>query len=61
MITLVELGTFGCLMDRGVEHRGYNWRSTEAVIDTIGGMRLIFDVNMELLQLCGTLLMVIIL
>jgi hypothetical protein len=63
MITLVELGPFRCLMARGVEHRdqGYNWRSTEVVIDTIGGMCLIFDVKMELLQLCGTLLMVTIL
>jgi hypothetical protein len=50
-------------MARGVEHcgQGYNWRSNEAVIDEIGGMRLIFDVNMELLQLCGTLLLVTIL
>jgi hypothetical protein len=34
-----------------------NWRSTEVVKDMIGAPCLIFDVEMELLQVCGPLLM----
>jgi len=46
-----------------VEYRGqgYHWRSIEAISDSIGATLLIFDVQVELLQVCGPILVAIIL
>jgi hypothetical protein len=50
-------------MSTGLEHIGEcsHRRSTEAVNDTIGDTRLILDVEMELLQVGGPLMMAVIL
>ena len=62
-ILLITFGPLKCPMSIGMEHSGEcnHRRSTEAVTDTIGDTYLILDVEMELLQVGGSLLMVVIL
>ena len=62
-ISLIKLGSLRCLMPRGMEHGGEcnHERSTEAINDTICAPCLILDVEMELMQVCGPLLMVVVL
>ena len=62
-VMLIKLGTLRCLMPIGMEHGGEcrNERSTEAVNDMICAPCIILDVEMELLQVGGPLLMVVIL
>jgi hypothetical protein len=59
----IKLGPLRCLMPIGMEHGGecIHGRSNEAVNDTICAPCIILDVEMELLQVCGPLLMAIIL
>jgi hypothetical protein len=63
MIVLVELVPLGGLMSTGLEYHGEgnNWRLIETIDDMIGASYIIFDVEMELLQVCGPLLIVVIL
>jgi hypothetical protein len=58
-ILLIKLGILKCLMSIGMEHGGEcsHGRSTEVIIDTICTPCLILDVEMELLQVGGPLLM----
>jgi hypothetical protein len=62
-ISMIKLGPLRCLMPIGMEHGGecIHKRSTESVNDTICAPCLILDVDMELLQVCGPLLMAIVL
>jgi hypothetical protein len=62
-VCLIELGPSRCLMATRVYHRGecHDWRSTEAISDAIGSSYFILDVEVELLQVCGPLLMAVIL
>ena len=62
-VCLIELGPSRGLMDVGVYHCGecHDWRSAEAINDAIGASCFILDVEVELLQVCGPLLMAIIL
>jgi hypothetical protein len=62
-ILLINLGPLKCLMPTGMEHGGEcnHGRLTEVVSDMICAPCLILDVDMELLQVCGPLLMVVIL
>jgi hypothetical protein len=50
-ISLINLGSFICLMSIGMDHggEGSHSRSTEAVSDMIFAPRFILDVEMELL------------
>jgi hypothetical protein len=62
-VYLRELGPSRCLMVARVYHCGEcrDWQSTEAINDVIGASYFILDVKVELLQVCGPLLIVIIL
>jgi hypothetical protein len=62
-ISLIKLGPLRCLMSTGMEKNGEcnHERSTEAVNDKIFSPCLILDVEMELLHVCGTLLMAFVL
>ena len=62
-ILLIKLGPLRCLMPIGMEHGGEcnHGRSAKAVSDMICAPCIILDVDMELLQVCGPLLMAIIL
>ena len=62
-ILLIKLGPLRCLMPTGMEHGGEcsHGRSTEVVINTICAPCLILNVDMELLQVGGPLLTVIVL
>jgi hypothetical protein len=62
-ILLIKLGPLRCFMYTGMEHSGEcnHRRSTKAVNDTIGDTCLILDVDMELLQVGGPLMMLVIL
>jgi hypothetical protein len=62
-ILLINLGPLRCLMSTGMAHGGEcsQGRSTEAINDTIFSPCLILDVEMELLQEGGPLLMVVVL
>ena len=62
-ISLINLGPLRCLMPIEKEHCGEctNGRVTKEVNDTICAPCLILDVEMELLQVSGPLLMAIIL
>jgi hypothetical protein len=62
-ISLIKLGPLGFLIPIGMEHGG-EWnhgRLNEVFKNTICAPSLILDVEMELLQVCGPLLMVIVL
>jgi hypothetical protein len=61
-VMLIKLGPLRCLMPTRMEHNGEcnNGRSTEVFSDTIFAPCLILDVEMELLQVCGPLLMAIV-
>jgi hypothetical protein len=63
MISLIDLGPSRGLVATGVEHRGEccNWRVVEEINYMVGASCLIFYVEMELLQVCGPLLMEVIL
>jgi hypothetical protein len=62
-ILLIKLGPLRCFMSRGLEHscECSHRRPTEVANDTIGDTCLILDVEMELLQVGGPLLMAIVL
>ena len=62
-ILLINLGPLRGFMSTGMEHSGEcsHMRPIEAVNDMIGDTCLILDVDMELLQVGGPLLMVVIL
>jgi hypothetical protein len=62
-IFLVKLGPLRCFMSTRMEHSGKcnHGRPNEAVSDNIGDTSIILDVEMELLQVGGPLLMVVIL
>jgi hypothetical protein len=62
-ISLIKLGPLRCLIPTEMEHGGEcsNGRSTKAVNDMICAPYLILDVEMELLHVCGPLLMAVIL
>jgi hypothetical protein len=62
-ISLINLGPLICLMPTGMEHSGQcsHGRSTEAVSDSIYVPCIILDVEIELLQVCGPLLIEVIL
>jgi hypothetical protein len=61
-ILLIKFGPLRCLMSTGMEHIGESSheRSTKAVSDMICAPFLILDVEMELLQVRGPLLMAVI-
>ena len=61
-ILLKKFGPRRCFMSTGLEHSGEcsHRRPTEAVSDMIGDTCLILNVDMELLQVGGPLLMVIV-
>jgi hypothetical protein len=63
MICLIEVGPSGGLVATRIEHYGEcrDWRSAEAINDSVGTLCFILDVEVELLQICGPLLMVVIL
>jgi hypothetical protein len=60
---LIELGPSIGLMVVRVKHYGEcrDWRSSEAISDMVGASYFILDVEVELLQVCGPLLMAVIL
>jgi hypothetical protein len=62
-VMLIKLGPLRCLIPTRMEHGGEcdNRRSSEAINDMICGPCLILDVDMELLQVCGPLLMEVVL
>jgi hypothetical protein len=62
-VHLIELGPSIGLMATRVYHRGecHNCRSAEAINDAVGASYFIIDVEVELLQVGGPLLMAIIL
>jgi hypothetical protein len=62
-VTLINFGPLRCLMPIGMEHFGEcrNERVAEAVNHMICAPCFILDVEMELLYVCGPLLMVIVL
>jgi hypothetical protein len=62
-IYLIEVGPSGGLVAARVEHYGecHDWRSVEAIIDSVVTSCFILDVEVELLKICGPLLMAIIL
>jgi hypothetical protein len=62
-VCLIELGPSRGLMTTRVSHRGEcrDWRSAEAINDVVDASYFILDVEVELLQVCGPLLMVVIL
>jgi hypothetical protein len=61
-ILLVKLGPLRCFMSTGMEQSGKcsHRRLTEVVNDTIGDTCLILDVEIELVQVGGPLLMVVV-
>ena len=62
-VMLIKLGPLRCLMHVGMEHYGecINRRATEAVNDMICAPCFILDVDMEMLQVGGKLLMAVVL
>jgi hypothetical protein len=62
-VCLIELGPSRCLKATRVYHRGEcrDWWSAEEINDVIGASCFILYVEVELLQVCGPLLMVVIL
>jgi hypothetical protein len=62
-VYLIELGPSGGLISAIFYHRGEcrDWWSAEAINDVVGASYFILDVEVELLQVCGPLLMAIIL
>jgi hypothetical protein len=62
-ILLIKLGPLRCLIPTGMEHGGdcHHGRSTEAISNMICAPCLILDVEMELLKVCGPLLMAFVL
>jgi hypothetical protein len=62
-ILLINLGALRCLMPIGMEHSGEcsHGRSNEAVNNKIFAPYLILDVEMELMQVVGPLLMAVLL
>ena len=61
-ICLIEVGTSRGLMATRIEHCGecHNWSSIEAINDSVGTSYFILDVEVELLQICGPILMAVI-
>jgi hypothetical protein len=62
-ILLIKLGPLRCLMPIGMEHNDecIHTRSIEAVNDMIYTPYLILEVDMKLLQICGPLMMTVVL
>jgi hypothetical protein len=63
MICLIEVGPSGGLMVVRIKHcvEFCDWRSADAINDSVGTSCFILDVEVELMQICGPLLMVVIL
>jgi hypothetical protein len=63
LVYIIELGPSRGLMGARVYYRGEcrDWWSAKAISDTLGASSFILDVEVELLQVCGPLLMVVIL
>jgi hypothetical protein len=62
-ICLIEVGPFRDLVVAIIKHCGecHDWRLVEAINDSIGNSCFILDVEVELPQLCGPLMMAVIL
>jgi hypothetical protein len=62
-ILLLEVGASGGLMVIRIEHcgEGRDWGSVEAINNSVGTSSFMLDVEVELLQIGGPLLMVVIL
>ena len=60
-IALVEKRPIKIHVPTRVEHGGYDRWSAEAICNIIGAALLVLDVQMELLQVCGPFMMVIVL
>jgi hypothetical protein len=62
-IYLIEVGPSGGLVAERIEHCGEcrNWRLAKEFNDLVGTSYFILDVEMELFQICGPLMMVVIL
>jgi hypothetical protein len=62
-VFFIDLGPSKGLMATSIYHHGecHNWQSAEEINDVIGASCFILDVEVELLQVCGPLLMVAIL
>jgi hypothetical protein len=62
-VYLIDLGPSRGLMAAILYHPGecHDWQSIEAISDVLGASCFILDVEVELLQLCGPLLMAVIL
>jgi hypothetical protein len=61
-IYLIEVGPSRGLVATRIKHCGecHDERSIEAIIDSVGTFCFILDVEVELLELCGPLLMAVI-
>jgi hypothetical protein len=62
-VCLIEVGLSEGLVAIRVENLGecHEWRSVEVISDSVGISYFILDVEVELLQVCGPLMMAIIL
>jgi hypothetical protein len=62
-ICLIEVGPYRGLVATRIEHCGecHDWMLVEEINDSIGTSCFILDVEVELLQICGPLLMAVIL
>jgi hypothetical protein len=62
-ICFIEMGPFGGLVAARIKHCGecHDWRLVEEINDSVGTSCCILDVEVELLQICGPLLMEVIL
>jgi hypothetical protein len=62
-VYLIEFGPSKSLMDGRVWHSGEccDWQFVEAIDDVVGASYFIIEVNVELLQVCGPLLIAVIL
>jgi hypothetical protein len=61
-IYLMKVGPYGGLVVARIEQCGecHNWRSTEAINGLVGTSYFVLDVEVELMQICGPLLMAVI-
>jgi hypothetical protein len=62
-ICLIEVGPSGGIMATRIEHCGecHDWMSDKAISDLVGTSCFILDVEVELLQICGPLMIAVIL
>jgi hypothetical protein len=61
-ISFIEVGPSRGLMATIIEHCGEcrDWRSTDKINESIGTSCFILDVEVEVLKICGTIMMVVI-